>query len=609
MLIKSIFILSFLLSFFCESVAGQNSQATPDSIKVYKDIETFSEKHKGTSFIYKLFFRPVNPVQSQKSKGIKKNIVRRPDSKFEGKVIREINIETLDPFGYSVADTGFAVQNGFYRAGNRLHIKTQRLTIRNLLLFHKNELFDSLLVHESERLVRTQRYVHEVYFYAQAVGRDSVDIFIREWDNWSIIPSGSISPSSITIDLKERNFLGFGHEFENKYTRNYSQGRTAYLTNYFIPNIMNSYVNMNLHYAVDEYENFNRSASIDRPFFSSFAKWAAGISTAYQFKRDSLLTGSLIYIPYTIKFRAEDFWAGKSEKIFKGNTVDARSTSLILAARYLRMHYIEKPEAQYDPNRIYSDENFYLAGIGIVTRKYIQDKYIFNYGVTEDVPIGQVYGLTAGYQIRYNAERLYLGVRYSIGNYINWGYLSTDLEYGSFFRSSHAEQSVLSLGVTYFTDLVSIGGWQFRQFIKPQIVLGINRFIGETVSLNNETGIKGFNSVSTQGTKKILLTIQTQSYAPWNVVGFRFGPYLICSFGMLGDDHIGFKRSRLYTQIGPGVLIRNEFLVFNNIQISFSYYPIIPDDGHNIFKINSNSTTDFGFRDFLIGKPSTVVYQ
>ena len=93
MLIKSIFILSFLLSFFCESVAGQNSQATPDSIKVYKDIETFSEKHKGTSFIYKLFFRPVNPVQSQKSKGIKKNIVRRPDSKFEGKVIREINIE------------------------------------------------------------------------------------------------------------------------------------------------------------------------------------------------------------------------------------------------------------------------------------------------------------------------------------------------------------------------------------------------------------------------------------------------------------------------------------------------------------------------------------
>ena len=609
MLVKGIFILSFLFAFICEPVLAQNDQAKPDSSKMYRDIETFSHKRKGTNFIYQLFFKPVDLVHAQKSKGIQKSKPRRQYSKFEGKVIREIHIETLDPFGYSVADTEFVVQNGFYRTGNRLHIKTQRITVRNLLLFHKYDIFDSLLVKESERLVRTQKYVHDVFFYAQAAGSDSVDIYIREWDNWSIIPSGSISPSSITIDLKERNFLGFGHEFENKYTRNYIRGRTAYLTNYFIPNIMNTYVNTNLHYGVDEYQNFNRSVSVDRPFFSSFAKWAAGVALAYQYKKDSLLNSDQTYLPYTLKFRAEDYWAGKSEKIFKGNTEDARATSLIIAARYLHTHYIEKPEAQYDPDKIYSDENFYLAGIGIVTRKYIQDKYIFNYGVTEDVPVGQVYALTAGYQVRNNAERLYLGLRYSIGNYYRWGYLSTDLEYGSFFRSSHAEQSVLSLGLNYFTDLVSIGRWQFRQFVKPQIILGINRLVGEKISLNNETGIRGFNSISTQGTKKILLTIQTQFYAPWNVLGFHFGPYLICSVGMLGDDHIGFKRSRLYTQFGPGVLIRNEFLVFNNFQISFSYYPIIPDDGHNIFKINSNSTTDFGFRDFVIGKPSTVVYQ
>jgi hypothetical protein len=58
-----------------------------------------------------------------------------------------------------------------------------------------------------------------------------------------------------------------------------------------------------------------------------------------------------------------------------------------------------------------------------------------------------------------------------------------------------------------------------------------------------------------------------------------------------------------------GVLIKNEYLVFNYFQISVAFYPIIPGDGENIFKINSNTTTDIGFRDFIIGKPGTAAYQ
>ncbi len=80
-----------------------------------------------------------------------------------------------------------------------MHIKTQGITIRNLLLIHKNQPFNSLLVKESERLIRNQKYVHEVSFSVVAAGAksDSVDIFIRELDNWSIIPEGSISASRI----------------------------------------------------------------------------------------------------------------------------------------------------------------------------------------------------------------------------------------------------------------------------------------------------------------------------------------------------------------------------------------------------------------------------
>ena len=82
---------------------------------------------------------------------------------------------------------------------------------------------------------------------------------------------------------------------------------------------------------------------------------------------------------------------------------------MIFAARYLHVRYSEKPSEFNDPLHIYSNSNFYLASIGISTRKYVQDRYIFKYGVIEDVPVGQVYELTGGYQVRMNSGRLLFG--------------------------------------------------------------------------------------------------------------------------------------------------------------------------------------------------------
>jgi hypothetical protein len=54
----------------------------------------------------------------------------------EGKVIRNISIVTLDPF-YSDIDTTVNPKNWAERTGNRLHLKTKKLAIKNLLLFKK----------------------------------------------------------------------------------------------------------------------------------------------------------------------------------------------------------------------------------------------------------------------------------------------------------------------------------------------------------------------------------------------------------------------------------------------------------------------------------------
>jgi len=479
------------------------------------------------------------------------------------------------------------------------------------LLIHKNEPFSSLLAKESERLIRNQKYVHEVSFYVVAAGKksDSVDIFIRELDKWSIIPAGTISTSNFRIDLTDRNFLGSGHEFQNSFARNFTKGINFFNTNYTIPNIRNTYISTNLHLVSDGYKNFTRSLSVDRPFYSPVTKWAAGAFVATQFKKDTLTVINSDDIPIDLKFNIQDYWAGKAQQIFKGSTEDEFITNLILAVRYQRIRYSEKPSELIDPLNIYSNEDFYSASLGISTQKYVQDKYIFKYGVTEDVPVGKVYGLTGGYQVKNNAGRLYLGLRFSSGNYNTWGYLSSDFEYGTFFKASVAEQGVFNAGVNYFTELFEIGRWKFRQFVKPQMTIGINRFSYDSLTLNDGYGLDGFRSPSLSGTNRLLLTLQTQSYAPWNIIGFRFGPYLVCSLGMLGDEVAGFISSKVYSQIGLGVLIKNENLVFNRFQISISFFPSIPGIGQNIFKMNAFRTTDFGFRNFEIGKPATMIYH
>ena len=187
-----------------------------------------------------------------------------------------------------------------------------------------------------------------------------------------------------------------------------------------------------MHLSSDGYKNFTRSVAVDRPFYSPLTKWAAGAFITSQFKKDTLEVINSDDIPIDLKFSTQDYWAGKAHQIFKGNTEDEFITNLILAVRYLRTRYSEKPSELIDPLHIYSNEDFYSASLGISTQKYVQDKYIFKYGVTEDVPVGKVYGLTGGYQVKNNAGRLYFGLRFSSGNYNTWGYLSSKLRIRNF---------------------------------------------------------------------------------------------------------------------------------------------------------------------------------
>lgn len=606
MCLRYVLILILISSIANDTAFAQAISSPKDSTQyIYENIEDYSDRSKFTRFMFRLFFKPVTPDLSQIKKN--KRLIQKPYSTFEGKIIRNINIITLDPFGNSIGDSVSSSQNFITRTGNNFHIQTKESTIRNLLLIRKNQSFDALRVKESERLVRSMSYITDVRFYVDMVPEspDSVDISIRELDKWSLIPGGSSSASRNIFNLIDNNFLGLGHEFENNLVWNNSTGDYAFKTKYFVPNFRNTYINSTLQYGNDENGNYIKSIAIDRPFFSPFANWAAGINFSQYLDTDSMW--SVNYMNF--KYNQQDYWAGNSFRIFKGNTDYKRTTNFISTARFIRTRFLKKPLETIDTLQFYNDEDFYLTSLGVSTRLYVQDKFIFQFGVTEDVPVGKVISLTGGYQKKNEVERVYVGGRFSSGNYYSWGYLSSNLEYGTFLSASKAEQGIFSADINYFTNLIEMGPWKFRQFVKPQLIVGINRMDYDSLTINDEYGLRGFNSPALSGNGRMLVTSQTQFYAPWNFIGFHFGPYLSFSLGMLGNAETGFRAGKVYSQIGLGVLIKNENLVMSTFQFSFSFYPEIPGTGNNIFKFNSFETADFGFRDFEIGKPGTILFR
>jgi predicted HTH transcriptional regulator len=94
----------------------------------------------------------------------------------------KINIVTLDPFSSSELDTTKKPKRA-ERSG-RIHIKTSRSAIRNVLLIKKNKPFDSLLVKESAfEWNNNISRACSVSLSNNSNNSDSIDINIRVLDS------------------------------------------------------------------------------------------------------------------------------------------------------------------------------------------------------------------------------------------------------------------------------------------------------------------------------------------------------------------------------------------------------------------------------------------
>src|SRR5882724_3500270 len=127
-----------------------------------------------------------------------------------GATVGEIRVVTRDIF-----DTEDPRENKLlFRWANALHIQTREGVIRRALLFKSGDPFSVRALDETERVLRSTRYLYDVKFRAVAYHDGVVDLEVETRDTWTLDPGFSASRSgganSSGIQIKEYNLLGSG---------------------------------------------------------------------------------------------------------------------------------------------------------------------------------------------------------------------------------------------------------------------------------------------------------------------------------------------------------------------------------------------------------------
>lgn len=589
-----------------------NTEIQQKTPKIYENIQKISAKNKWTDKLHRLIFHSVNTEKEHSPTTQVEKKFQRSFKQYQGKKIRKIRIETLDPLGFSEKDST-ATPNKWEALGNLLHNKTKSNIVKRLLLVRENQPLDSLLVRESERILRSQRHIRSAMIFPKTdENSDFVDLDIFVLDAWTMLFDAFGSLNHFSVRGQEYNLFGLGNYLSVRYNQQIRNSRqNGFSVRYQYPNIYNTNVNFFSEYALD-YERYHyKRVQLYRPYFSLYTRWVAGAEFSEQTYKDFVSYNDLNYSG-DVKTIYQNFWAGVFFPIFKNEKTKGQVTNLNFSMRYYQRKFPNSPEIKIQNEDYYEPRKLYLSSVGIYNLGYEQDRYIFRHKDIEDVPVGKNLSFLMGFSDNPSLFRSYFGVQARYASYKKWGYISTGLEMGSFFETQgRGKQTTLKFEFTYFSKLLNVSHWNYRQFVKLRSVVGVNRnLIEDRISLNEEDkGIIGFHSQHLEGTRRNVLSLQTQFYSPISWLGFRVSPFLVADVGAIGNTEQYLWKDTFFTKFGVGFYITNDYLLFDSVQFSFFYFPNIPGVGQHIYKLTSSRNDDFQLPNLGYQAPRLIEYR
>ena len=256
-----------------------------------------------------------------------------------------------------------------HRWANALHIITKPEVVTSQLLFQPGDDYNEQTIKETERLLRSNRYLGEARIVPSDYHEGIVDLEVRTTDVWTFNPSISFSrgggKNSGGIGLKDYNFMGRGSGIGISYKSTVDRDTLSLL--YFDRNLMNSRYQMIAEYS-DASDGYTQHFGLERPFFALDTKRAGGATFGSGRSTESLYDTGDIAAQFEHTFAKHDVYMGWSNGLKDGWTRRVFSGVGLESSEYGVAADSLYPQADIPDNR-----RFVYPFVGI---EYLQDDYI-----------------------------------------------------------------------------------------------------------------------------------------------------------------------------------------------------------------------------------------
>jgi outer membrane protein assembly factor BamA len=465
--------------------------------------------------------------------------------------------------------------NALFRAANLIHIQTREGVIRRALLFNSGEPLSAALIEETERSLRSARFLYDVRLRPIAVRDNVVDIEVMTRDSWSLDLGLSFGrsggSSSSNYGFSEYNLLGTGTALSFARTSDVDRdGREFSVSN---DRLFGNWISVGYRQSVND-DGRSEGASVLRPFYSLDARWSAGASWSRNDRVESIYNGGEVVSRYRQDETRAEFFAG-----FSRGRVDGTVQRHAVGLRQVEQRYALQPGA-VAPQQLPADETQVMP---FYRYELIEDRYerLFNrdqLGRPEFFPLGWNAVIDIGraattlgstrneWVLSANARRGFtLGSRqtlmtsaYLTGRYANGGADRVQTGFGAqyylpqssrwLFYASAAADTLVSPGPT---DMLLLGG---------------------------DNGLRGYPLRYQAGNHRALITLEERLYTDiflWRL--FRLGAAAYIDVGRAwGGPHVNLNDPGWLANAGLGLRIFSVRSAFSNVLHVDVAMPISP---------------------------------
>lgn len=494
----------------------------------------------------------------------------------------------------NIFDTDKAGENRLlHRWANAIHIKTKPDVVAAQLLFQPGDNYSEQRVRETERLLRSNRYLGEAEIVPSAYNNGVVDLEVHTSDVWTLNPSISFSrgggQNSGGVGIKDYNLFGRGKSIGVNYKSNVD--RDTLSLSYFDRNLMKSRYQMIAEYSAAT-DGYSQHFGLDRPFFSLDTKRAGGMDFSSGESTESLYGTGDIAAQFKYSYAEHDAYLGWSTGL-----KDGWARRVIAGVGFESGQYGIASDSRYPSADIPDDKRFVYPFIGV---EYLQDDYI----------------TTRNFDQMNRTEDRHLGWRayFQLGH-ASPGFGSSDQAWllkselsDTVYRSASSTLAIaaelegrIEKGVAQNARFSLSGRFDKHQSENRLLHVRLTASLGKNLDLENtnyiggDNGLRGYPLRYQGGDSALIFTVEQRFFTDWNPFHlFNVGGALFFDAGRTwGVDPIEAERFGWLRNVGLGLRIGSTRSGLGRIIHLDLAYPL--DGGSDISNLQFLVGTRTGF--------------